>query len=69
MQAKHFPNVGCESCHGPGREHVESSGVKDMIRQPSIESCTECHDGIKDEGRFDPAIYYPKIRHTTGIEE
>ena len=28
-----------------------------------VEVCTDCHDGIKDEGRFDLAKYRPQVLH------
>jgi hypothetical protein len=61
--AQGLENVGCESCHGPGADHVQSSGQIDMIKEPTLSNCTQCHDGVKDEGRFDGLVYYPKIRH------
>jgi DmsE family decaheme c-type cytochrome len=51
--------VGCESCHGPGREHVESGGEKDKIRSFALmtskqasESCLTCHDGREEHINF-----------------
>lgn len=42
---------GCESCHGAGREHVESGGDKTKILNPrtmevraASATCTVCHD-------------------------
>ena len=38
-------NAGCEVCHGPGSQHVESGGdPKLILRQPTIESCKTCHN-------------------------
>lgn len=42
-------NVQCESCHGPGRAHVEAAkaggpGKGNIIRKPSQESCERCHN-------------------------
>lgn len=50
----HFQTVkhgrGCESCHGPGSEHVAAGGDKDKIfsftglsRTASSKHCLECH--------------------------
>ncbi|HET8549411.1 MAG TPA: DmsE family decaheme c-type cytochrome [Bryobacteraceae bacterium] len=44
--------TGCESCHGPGRAHVESRGGKTTIPRAYslmppkriLESCLECHE-------------------------
>ncbi|MCU0862989.1 MAG: cytochrome c family protein [Planctomycetes bacterium] len=44
-------NVGCESCHGPGREHVDQ-GVR--IGTRPVEDCRRCHVDRFSKG-FDPA--------------
>jgi hypothetical protein len=37
-------NIGCESCHGPGSEHVENEGDKNFIViDRSSEGCGYCH--------------------------
>ena len=45
---------GCESCHGPGKAHVEGGGDKTKIVNPNkieardaSEICTTCHDRSK----------------------
>ena len=45
---------GCESCHGPGKAHVEASGDKTKIQNPKAMDardasalCTTCHDRAK----------------------
>jgi DmsE family decaheme c-type cytochrome len=47
---------GCESCHGPGREHVEAGGdkakifnFKEVSPQKSSDACLNCH--LKQEER------------------
>lgn len=42
---------GCESCHGPGKAHVEGGGDKTKIQNPTklerreaSDICTTCHD-------------------------
>ena len=40
-------NAGCEVCHGPGKDHVESGGDPELIigqGQLSIEDCKTCHN-------------------------
>ena len=41
--------VGCESCHGPGAEHVKAPGPGTMRRE--MVGCDRCH-----EAKFDPAF-------------
>ena len=62
-QLGNLVGVGCESCHGPGQGHV-AAPAKDNIQRTVEESlCITCHDGVKDEGRFDFERYYPKVVH------
>ena len=56
-------NVQCEACHGPGRTHAAGPAKGQMLPKPPTHLCTGCHDGIKDEGRFDPDAYMPKVSH------
>jgi predicted CXXCH cytochrome family protein len=51
--------VGCESCHGPGREHVEGGGdrtkikiFKEMDSKTVSESCLACHAGKENHNNF-----------------
>ena len=55
--------VGCEACHGPGREHVQNPSASNVIGSPEEAVCTQCHDGVQDEGRFDHAAYRAKVVH------
>jgi hypothetical protein len=46
-----FADVGCETCHGAGGEHVAYGGDPELItRRPSVESCEKCHNAerVKD---------------------
>jgi hypothetical protein len=56
-------NVGCESCHGPGRKHIAAPGQGTIVRSPGADNCVQCHDGKQDEGRFDLATYLPRVQH------
>lgn len=51
--------VGCESCHGPGKEHVEGGGDKSKIKilnkldQKTIaDTCLSCHSGKENHNNF-----------------
>ena len=62
-QASGLEDVGCEACHGPGQAHVSAPAKSNIVLDPGVEVCTDCHDGIKDEGRFDLAKYRPQVLH------
>ena len=50
--------VGCETCHGPGSVHADSSDIAQIKRRPSIETCTACHNPQRIEDfRFKPLIF------------
>jgi len=55
-------DVGCEACHGPGERHL-TQPVGTMTATSALGTCTDCHDGVKDEGRFDPETYIPQVSH------
>src|SRR5499433_1017375 len=50
---------GCESCHGPGKAHVEGGGDKTKIRtfenespKQISEACLQCHAGKEEHNNF-----------------
>ncbi len=53
-------NVGCESCHGPGGEHVFDPTVKMGVA--GEESCMTCHETAHSP-EFDFKSYWEKIKH------
>ena len=61
-----FTNVGCESCHGPGGEHVKlrsSGGEVDVHFRPvGVGDCQKCHHG-EFSRPFDYATFWPNIAH------
>ncbi len=51
--------VGCESCHGPGKDHVEGGGDKSKIKilakmnsKAVSETCLACHAGKESHNNF-----------------
>jgi len=51
--------VGCESCHGPGKAHVEAGGDKTKIRtfegetsKQVSDSCLTCHAGSEEHSNY-----------------
>jgi hypothetical protein len=52
--------VGCESCHGPGRAHSETAGRG--YGKVGLETCTTCHDA-ENSPDFDYYSYREKVTH------
>jgi hypothetical protein len=64
-------NVGCESCHGPGSEHVANGGKARFIANPRLLSaersslvCGRCHD--RRQGFGGPINGYTQAVSATG---
>jgi hypothetical protein len=53
-------DVGCESCHGPGSQHVTDPATTNVLARPSAEGCVGCHNP-ENSPHFDFALYLPKI--------
>jgi hypothetical protein len=52
-------NAGCEVCHGPGSQHVDSGGDPSLIKgKLSLQDCEYCHnqDRVKSFN-FKPLLY------------
>ena len=59
VEAKWKGPQGCESCHGPGKSHVEGGGDKTKIRTYENETakqisdnCLQCHAGREEHNNF-----------------
>jgi len=58
----HLKNVGCESCHGPGSEHVRSLGVAETP-EPQLD-CAACHTPEQSANYGgNEQLYFEKIIH------
>ena len=42
-------NVGCESCHGPGKIHANDPDKKIFLSRPARETCITCHNDEHDD--------------------
>ena len=59
----HLQNVGCESCHGPGRKHILSMGKIAMAPKSDFPAkCLNCHQRGHSPN-FDYQQYFNKIAH------
>jgi hypothetical protein len=54
-------NVQCESCHGPGRDHVLSP-AKGFGHMATPVGCMQCHTQPNSPD-FNFATYWPQVRH------
>lgn len=54
-------DVGCESCHGPGRQHVDAPREAKMPKVGEA-SCLGCHNPDHSP-KFDFGTYWPQIEH------
>ena len=55
----HVADAGCEVCHGPGHDHVESGGDAGLIKgKLSMEDCEGCHNESRVKAfNFKPLLY------------
>ncbi|HQR32211.1 MAG TPA: multiheme c-type cytochrome [Blastocatellia bacterium] len=65
---QHLANVQCESCHGPGAEHVAKPTIANYKTPPKNESCLICHDR-ENSPDFDFAKYWPVVAHANSLKQ
>jgi hypothetical protein len=58
-ETPHLADAGCEVCHGPGAEHVESGGDAELIKgKLTMEDCETCHNQSRVKAfNFKPLLY------------
>lgn len=64
-------DVQCESCHGPGKNHVESEGDTSLLTMtPSDASCRTCHTIGQDRNfNFDHKKRWVHQKSTEPVQE
>ena len=51
-------NAGCESCHGPGRLHIETQDPHNILREVTLKVCQKCHTEDRVTSfRYTPVIH------------
>lgn len=51
-------NLGCESCHGPGSDHVDSGDPEDIISDLTVADCERCHNAERvGNFKFKPLLF------------
>jgi len=55
----HLADAGCEVCHGPGHDHVESGGDTELIKgKLTMADCEGCHNQSRVKAfNFKPLLY------------
>ncbi|HJY63624.1 MAG TPA: ammonia-forming cytochrome c nitrite reductase subunit c552 [Ignavibacteria bacterium] len=60
-----FASIGCESCHGPGSEHVYNGGDTNRIQRSVDEGvCGKCHDALNNHYIF---TQWKKAKHSNVV--
>lgn len=62
-----FANVHCESCHGPGAEHIKAPTAGNYKTPPKNQSCMVCHDRDNSPD-FVFEKYWPVIAHKNSFK-
>jgi len=57
----HLVNVGCEACHGPGKQHVTDPKKYPLVKS-TLNDCYRCHNGERAPG-FSPRKKWKRIAH------
>ena len=64
-ERRHLVDVGCETCHGPGRQHVYTPLKENIRGQVPEKVCTACHTPEHSPG-FDELVeqVMPEVDHS-----
>ncbi|MBT6494291.1 MAG: hypothetical protein HOL01_07020 [Planctomycetaceae bacterium] len=72
MRSKLLQGQQCESCHGPGSQHIamiedgdiEAAGksVRVTLKQAEEKTCVQCHD-LDNSPHYDFKEYWRRVKH------
>lgn len=59
QETPEMADLGCETCHGPGSEHVDMGGDPTLIKRDlDIKDCESCHNKERVEAfNFKPLLF------------
>ena len=63
LRQKHLQQVGCESCHGAGYNHVRNPSASNIALKVPKSRCVQCHDP-ENSPYFQYAAFKPLVDHS-----
>ncbi|MCY3720916.1 MAG: multiheme c-type cytochrome [Candidatus Poribacteria bacterium] len=59
-EKQHLIDVGCETCHGPGKQHITTPLTTNIRGEVTHQICMECHTPTHSPG-FDEILEYVRL--------
>jgi len=59
-EKEHLADVGCETCHGPGKQHITTPLTTNIRGEVKDQNCLECHTPSHSPG-FDEILEYVRL--------
>ena len=59
-EKEHLAEVGCETCHGPGKQHITTPLITNIRGEVKNQVCLECHTPSHSPG-FDEILEYVRL--------
>ena len=69
-ESKHLAEVGCETCHGPGKQHIRTPLTTNIRGEVKNQVCMECHTPSHSPGFAEIVAHVmPEIDHSRNRAE